>query len=189
MRTSLKHHRIKKAVIVLKAGGIIAYPTEGVFGLGCDPFNPAAVHRLLQIKQRAIYKGLILIASDWERLKGLTCNITAEKIMTAKATWPGPYTWIFPASDSVPPWIKGNFDTVALRVTAHPLANALCKAFEGPIVSTSANIANHPALTKVEQVREYFMDKIDFILPGRVGDLSGATEIRDVITGQILREA
>lgn len=188
MRTSLKHLRIKKAIKTLKAGGIIAYPTEGVFGLGCDPFNPAAVHKLLQIKQRSIAKGLVLIASDWEYIKDLVGTVSAKQLMMVKATWPGPYTWVFPANDCVPPWIRGNFETVALRITDHPIANALCKAYAAPIVSTSANIAGKPPLIQVEQVREEFFDKLDFILPGRVGNLSGPTEIRDVITGQILRE-
>lgn len=187
MRTSLKHIRIRRAVNILKSGGVIAYPTEGVYGLGCDPFNPAAVHKLLQIKQRPVHKGLILIASDWETLKTLVSNVPIDRLNEVKATWPGPYTWIFPAADSVPPWIRGDYETVALRVTDHPIACALCKAFEGPIVSTSANIANTPPLHRVEDVREQFIDKVDFILPGRVGSLSGPTIIRDVISGQILR--
>ncbi|CAM4447790.1 MAG: Threonylcarbamoyl-AMP synthase [Legionellaceae bacterium] len=189
MRASLKYIRIKKAITVLKTGGIIAYPTEGVYGLGCDPFDPATVHRLLQIKQRNIYKGLILIAADWESIKKLVKdNIPIEKLKVAQASWPGPYTWIFPASDVVPPWIKGQFDTVALRITAHPIAHALCKAFEGPIVSTSANISAHSSLKLLEDVRKEFINKVDFILPGRVGDLNGPTLIRDVLTGETIRK-
>lgn len=179
--------RIKKAVAVIKAGGVIAYPTEGVFGLGCDPFNPAAVHRLLQIKQRPVSKGLILIASEWEYFKELVENIPSARMAAVRASWPGPYTWIFPASQIVPPWIKGDYETVALRVTAHPIASALSKAFEGPLVSTSANIANEPPLIQVEQVRAQFMDKVDFILPGRTGALAGPTAIKDAVTGQLLR--
>jgi L-threonylcarbamoyladenylate synthase len=187
MRTSLKHIRIKRAVNILKSGGIIAYPTEAVFGFGCDPFNPAAVYKLLQLKQSPANKALILIASDWEYVKSLTEAIPAANLAMAMRSWPGPYTWIFPASQQVPPWIKGEYDTVALRITAHPLAHALCKAYEGPIVSTSANLSNQIPLRQVEDVREHFGDKLDFVLPGRVGDRLKPSEIKDILTGQVLR--
>lgn len=189
MRASLKHLRIKRAVNVLKEGGIVAYPTEAVYGLGCDPFNPAAVHHLLKIKQRPVYKGLILIAADWNDVASLVETVEPQKLAAAKQTWPGPYTWVFPASEIVPPWIRGQHDTVAIRITAHPIANSLCKAFGGPLVSTSANIAAEPPLKLLEEVRQQFIEQVDFILPGRVGGLLQPTEIRDVQTGKIIREA
>ncbi|MSP52844.1 MAG: threonylcarbamoyl-AMP synthase [Gammaproteobacteria bacterium] len=178
---------IHDAVTCLKNGGVIAYPTEAIYGLGCDPFNKKAVQRLLKIKQRSIEKGLILIATDWEQVKALTLPIPEERMRKIQASWPGPYTWVFPASPKAPPWITGNFETIALRITDHPIARQLCRQFGDPIVSTSANLAGAlPAKTAVE-LPDSLLAHIDFILNGQTGILETPTMIADAITGEILR--
>jgi L-threonylcarbamoyladenylate synthase len=176
------------AVRVLRAGGIIAYPTEAVFGLGCDPFQELAVQRILQLKQRSIEKGLILVAATWEQVAFLVESLDPQILKQVLATWPGPHTWVFPASSAAPSWICGNHNSVALRISAHPVVQALCKQFGKPIVSTSANRAQQaPAYNKLE-VQQIFGESIDYIIDGVVGDSLTPTEIRDAISGKVLRE-
>src|SRR3990167_4516311 len=130
---------VEKVTKVLQQQGVIAYPTEAVYGLGCDPFSELAVKKILKLKKRDINKGLILIASNWKQIENLIQPIPDEKLSQVMQTWPGPVTWLFPASDEVPRWISGAHSTIALRITAHPIAKALCEKWNGPIVSTSAN--------------------------------------------------
>jgi L-threonylcarbamoyladenylate synthase len=178
---------IKKAINIIKQGGIIAYPTEAVYGLGCDPFNEKATLRLLKLKQRSIDKGLILISSSWEQIKDLTLPIPEQNLQKILASWPGPITWVFPASKTVPSWIRGAHNSIALRVTNHPIAKAICEHYEKPIVSTSANIeGNTPARTYAEVINQ-FPEGIDFIIEGEVGELTKPTMIRDALTNTILR--
>ena len=184
---TLKVNSIRKAVTILKQGGIIAYPTEGVYGLGCDPFNEQAVLRLLKLKHRSIDKGLILIASHWEQLENLVEPVADKLLAKAQETWPGPVTWVLPANKTVPTWISGVHNSIAIRVTRHLIARALCEAYNKPIVSTSANIEGQPVIRNSKEVREQFPQGIDFIVPGKVGDLKSPTMIRDVLTGKVLR--
>lgn len=178
---------LRAACAALRAGGIVAYPTEGVWGLGCDPRNEAAVERLLALKRRHWSKGLILVAADFEQLEPYIQlpSRTAQK--RAFATWPGPATWVFPASDYTPMVVSGDRDTVAIRVSAHPVVRALCLAFRGPIVSTSANRAGHEPARSASAVRLQFRNGIDAVVPGPLGGLERPTVIRDVISGLILR--
>jgi len=177
----------QRAIASLESGGIIAYPTEAVYGIGCDPFNSEACHKILTLKQRSQSKGVILIASDWEQIEPLVACIDTQRLKEIQKTWPGPYTWIFPRTQLVPDWISGEHDTIAVRVTAHPIVSRLCKQYGKPIVSTSANIGGQmPAKDNLEVFR-IFGEAIDYILPGRVGDLQKPTEIRNAINNQILR--
>lgn len=172
---------------ILHQGGIIAYPTEAVFGLGCDPFNEAAVLRLLKLKQREVNKGLILIAANYAQIAPLIAAVPKEILQKVRATWPGPHTWLLPASEKVPAWIKGEHASVALRVSAHKIVKAICEAFGGPLVSTSANVAaNSPARTGKE-VLQQFPHGIDLIVAGRVGALKNPTPIRDALSGEAVR--
>jgi len=182
-----KAKNIKKAVAILRQGGIIAYPTEGVYGLGCDPFNEKAVLRLLKLKQRSVDKGLILIASQWTQLENLVKPIAKKLLSKVQATWPGPVTWVFPAINKAPAWICGAHDSVAIRVTNYPVAYALCEAYGRPIVSTSANLEGQPVTRNSKEVRKQFPRGIDFILPGTAGNLKSPTMIRDILTGKVLR--
>jgi L-threonylcarbamoyladenylate synthase len=175
------------AIKALRNGEVIAYPTEAVYGLGCDPFNSQAVFKLLSIKRRQPEKGLILVASDWSQIENLTKPIAPQLLSHIQTTWPGPTTWVFPASDLVPNWIKGNKDTIALRVSAHPVVHELCERFCGPIVSTSANIENHPTKRDYRTCSIAFKDSVDYIFQGRCGGQKNPSTIRDAITSQILR--
>ncbi len=179
---------LKKIITHLRKGGIIAYPTEAVYGIGCDPFKEKSVLRLLSLKQREIEKGLLLIASHWSQLEILVEPIATSQLEVVKSTWPGPTTWVFPATKQVPFWISGKHRTIAVRITNHPLVRSLCDGFQGPIISTSANPAGQAPAKTAEQVRNYFNDKIKFILEGDVGGLESPTPIRDAITGQFFRE-
>ncbi|PHQ81223.1 MAG: threonylcarbamoyl-AMP synthase [Coxiella sp. (in: Bacteria)] len=176
------------AVKTLRDGGIIAYPTEAVYGLGCDPFNSPAVFKLLGVKRRQPEKGLILVASNWEQIENLIQPIAPPSLAHVQETWPGPNTWLFPASGLVPSWIKGQHDTVALRISAHPDVIALCNQFGGPIVSTSANIEGHPAKRDFRTAQIAFKHSVDFILNGSVGGAHHPTYIRDAVTNDIIRK-
>lgn len=175
------------AIKALQQGELIAYPTEAVWGLGCDPFNEQAVLNLLALKQRPLSKGLIVIGSSWEQLRALTAAIPSQQLHAVLASWPGPSTWVFPAAKDLPRWLSGDHPSVALRVTAHPVAKALCEAF-GPLVSTSANVSGDiPALTE-QGVEAQFGAQISVLVSGALGGLDKPTQIREALTGQVLRE-
>ncbi len=179
--------RLREAARCFHQGGILAYPTEAVYGLGCDPRDWYAVERILAIKQRTVEKGLILIAADFEQLLPFVQPLPDDKMQTPLASWPGPSTWLLPAAPDLPPWLCGRHATVAVRVTAHPVAAALCRACGSPLVSTSANVEGHPPARSPIQVRTRFDDRIDYILHGPLGQLSRPTVIRDAASGAIVR--
>jgi L-threonylcarbamoyladenylate synthase len=181
--------QIQHAVEVLKRGGVIAYPTEAVFGLGCDPLNADAVKRILHIKGRDAEKGLILIAADYQQLKPFITSLDQETEKTLLASWPGPVTWLIPANQSVSQSLRGSHSTLAVRVSDHPLVQELCRAFGGAIVSTSANPAGKEPARTARQVKDYFKDQLDAIVEGQTGGLDKPTEIRDAITGEVIRSA
>lgn len=184
---SLSQNAISRAVEILRKGGVIAYPTEAVFGFGCDPENRAAVERILKLKQRDQTQGLILVASSWEQLESLIEPIPPRQLQRVLSTWPGPYTWIFPAKPEVPYWITGNHRSVAVRVSDHPIVQTLCQQFGGPIVSTSANIHQSPPARDFRTVKLLFEKQVDSIVPGNVGNLRNPTEIRDAVSGERIR--
>ena len=174
------------AVRTLAAGGVLAYPTEAVWGLGCNPLDPAAVNRLLALKGRPVAKGLILIAADLEALEPFVL-LDAPLRARVEATWPGPVTWLLPARPRVPPWLRGRHATLAVRIPAHPPARALCRAWGGPLVSTSANPAGRPPARSRITLMRYFDGRLDGVLPGPLGGRRRPTEIRDAATGVVLR--
>lgn len=178
---------LRSALQCLKQGKIIAYPTEAVYGFGCDPFNAAAVTRLLQLKQRNVEKGLILVAAEWAQVESLVEPIPPRALAQVLATWPGPYTWVFPVSATAPAWIYGQHRTIALRVSAHPVVQELCRAYGGPLVSTSANRQGEPPLRDARTLQMMFGKQIDLIIPGKVGGQTNPTTIRDAVSGQIIR--
>ncbi len=177
------------AVTVLRDGGVIAYPTEAVWGLGCDPFNEAAVVRLLAIKQRPVDKGVILIAGRLVQLDGLLDweALPADRREAVLASWPGPNTWVIPATSKVPPTVTGAHDSVAVRISAHPKVVALCRAFGGPLVSTSANLAGQPPAFHREALDPVLLARIDAIVAGETDGLAAPTAIRDARSGATLR--
>lgn len=179
---------VATVVRVLKQGGVIAYPTEGVFGFGCDPLNEKAVRRILTIKQRPMDKGLILIAACFLQVVPYVRILDNERMRPVWASWPGPVTWLLPKSKALPTWISGTHDSVAIRITSHPIAAELCAQFGRPLVSTSANRQGKEPLRDWATVSEEFGLCVDYIVPGKVGELGGPTEIRDAWTGQIVRQ-
>jgi len=178
---------IREAVRRLGEGGVIAYPTETVFGLGCDPFNPMAVLRLLELKQRDVEQGLILIASDFVQLEPLLMPLSASIRTRILKTWPDPVTWTLPCLPNTPAWLRGNHHSLAVRITSHPLARSLCQSWDGPLVSTSANRHGKPPASSALEVRLAFDAELDYILHGKATGSGRPSEIRDGITGRVLR--
>lgn len=180
---------ISAAAAALKSSSVIAYPTEAVWGLGCDPFDEAAVTRLLAIKQRPVAKGLILIAGAVAQLDGLLDWNALPRARRAAVldSWPGPNTWIVPVTERVPRWITGDHLGVAVRVSAHPIVVALCAAFGGPLVSTSANLTGHAPAFSRGALAPAVLAQIDGVVSGETGGLTAPTAIRDALSGAQLR--
>ena len=171
----------------LRAGHVIAYPTEAVYGLGCDPANESAVRKLLALKGRQASAGLVLIASEFSQLQSWIADIDDSLINKAMQTWPGPVTWLFPRAAGVPDYVAGDHDTIAVRITAHQPSRVLCAAFGSALVSSSANhTADRPARS-VEEVLDYFGQNIKGILAGPLGCAENPSEIRDLKSGNIIR--
>lgn len=174
---------------LLEAGGVITYPTEAVWGLGCDPSNEAAVHKVLALKQRPIEKGMILVAADvaqldgWVRLDALP----EARQQAVRASWPGPNTWILPAGAKAPRWVTGDHEGLAVRISAHPLVVALCRAWGGPLVSTSANLAGEEPARSRAQLDPRLLAQLDGIVDGQVGARAQPSTIRDGLSGAVLR--
>ncbi|MCK5648020.1 MAG: threonylcarbamoyl-AMP synthase [Gammaproteobacteria bacterium] len=179
--------QIRHAVHILKQGGLIAYPTEAVFGLGCLANNTEAIQRLLQLKQRPKEKGLILLASDLSQLEPYFSPLKADILEKIKSSWPGPTTWILPAPAATSALIKGKFNSVAVRISAHPIVHELCRQCQTPIISTSANITGKNMSYSAFDVRLQFNNKLDYILHGPLGDNDKPTIIKDAITDQLVR--
>jgi L-threonylcarbamoyladenylate synthase len=178
--------KIRLAIQKINQGEVIAYPTEAVYGLGCNPLDEEAVLKLLALKNRSVDKGLILIASSLEQLDPYL-QLTTEIVSRIQATWPGSVTWIIPAQPWVPQWLTGKHSSLAVRVTSHPIARLLCEENEGPLVSTSANATTKPPAAKSWQVYKNLGHNELFIVPGEVGNLKQATPIFDVLNHQKIR--
>jgi len=180
---------VRQAVRALRRGGLVAYPTEAVYGLGCNPLDPYAVGRLLALKHRPVAKGLILIAERFEQLAPWLAGVPPRLAERALATWPGPVTWTWPAQDWVPDWLRGEHSTLAVRVTAHPVAAALCRRWGGALVSTSANPAGLRPARNPLHVQCYFGNQVDTIIHGATGPRSSPTPIHDLLSENIIRPA
>ena len=178
--------RVKQVARVVRNGGVIAYPTEAVWGLGCDPWNGQAVERLLELKDRPVEKGVILVADSIHQFDFLLEDFPELWMDRLASTWPGPNTWLVPHQNLLPAWITGDHDTVALRVTDHPLVRELC-AITGPLVSTSANPAGRPPARNSLRIQQYFPDQLDAVLTGSLGGRKNPSVIRDLATGNVLR--
>jgi L-threonylcarbamoyladenylate synthase len=181
---------IEEAAEVIRSGGVVAYPTEAVWGLGCDPFDEGAVHRLLAIKQRPVEKGLILIAATLEQLKPLidVAAVPTERLTEVLSSWPGPYTWVMPATAQAPRWVTGAHRGIAVRVSQHPVVVGLCQAYGGALVSTSANLGGQPAVRHHDALDRALLQRVDALVPGDTGGLERPTAIRDALTGESLRD-
>ncbi len=179
--------QLENAVTALRAGGVIAYPTEYCYGLGCDPQNDQALQRLIQIKQRRAEQGVILIAAELEhvyRYAELDSLALAEKII---ASWPGPNTWLLPIKESVSDWVKGRHSTVAMRVTAHHTSRLLCQKFGGAVVSTSANRHGQKALLGAPEIDSVMGVELDYIIDAPLGGASAPSVIKHGVSGERIR--
>lgn len=178
---------LTEAARIIRAGGIVAYPTESCYGLGCDPRRHGTIRRLLRIKRRSRDQGLILIAARLSQVRSYV-DLTATGVLArARRDWPGPVTWLLPALPGVTPWLRGCHETLAIRVTAHTGAAALCRYARTALVSTSANRHGRPPCRSAAAVRREMGNEVDYILDGRLGELTRATEIRDAVTGAVVR--
>jgi tRNA threonylcarbamoyl adenosine modification protein (Sua5/YciO/YrdC/YwlC family) len=160
------------------AGKVFAYPTEAVFGLGCDPLNEAAVYKILSLKQRPVEKGMILIAKSVEQILPF---VEFEKVLPQTQqmihdSWPGPVTWLLPKSSKTPAFISGDSEMVAVRVTAHPLVREMCEAVNSPIVSTSANPASEEPARSTSEVNTYFGESV-LLVDGNLGEQKTPSKI------------
>ena len=180
---------IREAVRQIGTGGIIAYPTETLYGLGCDPFNGNTVLHLLALKQRNIEQGLVLIASNFSQLEPLLLPLTVAVRKRVSKPAKAPVTWVLPCLPEMPVWLRGKHPSLAVRVTSHPVAAGLCERWGGPLVSTSANIHGTRPATSPLAVRKAFDRQLDYILHGRGVATNSPSEIRDGLTGKVLRAA
>lgn len=178
--------QIQQAARVVRNGGVIAYPTEAVWGLGCDPWNDEAVERLLALKDRPVHKGLILVAAEVEQFDFLLEDLPEIWLARLTGSWPGPNTWLVPHQNRLPEWISGQHDSVALRVSDHPQVRALCR-LTGPLVSTSANPAGRLSARSRLRVEQYFPGQLDAVLGGALGGRKNPSLIRDLISGDVIR--
>ncbi len=181
------HFHLRRAADWVRCGGVIAYPTEAVFGLGCDPGDDAAVRRLLTLKRRPLNKGLILVAAEWAQLKPWLQPLSRAHEHQLLRSWPGPVTWLVPAAPDCPHWLTGDHDSLAVRVSAHPLVRALCARIGSALVSTSANVSTQAPARTLLQVQLRFGGALDYLLPGALGGRAQPTQIRDLASGRIVR--
>jgi L-threonylcarbamoyladenylate synthase len=178
---------LRRAARIVRSGGVIAYPTEAVFGLGCLPRSAAAVGRVLAIKRRSWRKGLILIAATVAQLERYVQLPAEPRRSEVLRSWPGPHTWVLDARPEAPRWITGGRSSLAVRVTAHPLARELCLAVGDALVSTSANVSRRPPHRRLLKLRRDLGRQVDFVLAGALGGLAQPTVIRDGRSGRVLR--
>ena len=175
---------------MLQQGGIIAYPTEAVYGLGCDPADISAVKKILAIKRREKEKGLILIAANFDQLKPFLQTLEQEieeKLLSSWGDLERAITWLVPVKEGVSDYLTGQYNSLAVRVSYHPLVKELCEKFGGAIVSTSANRAAGEAARSSEQVKQIFNNELDLVLEGQTDVNAQPSEIRDALTGKIIR--
>ena len=178
--------RVQQMAQVVRRGGVIAYPTEAVWGLGCDPWDSTAVFRLLELKQRPMHKGLIVVADDIEQFDFLLDDLPEIWQERLAGSWPGPNTWLVPHQNRLPEWITGGHPGVAIRVSDHPLVRDLC-ALTGPLVSTSANPSGRPPALSRLRIEQYFAGQLDGVLDGRLGGRKNPSQIRDLLSGAQVR--
>ena len=180
---------LASAIHAVQTGGVIAYPTEAVYGLGCDPHDLAAVQRVLDLKQRPAHKGLILISANIAQVMPYLLPLTEAIKARIFAPTSHPTTWLLPVNPTVSPLIRGEHDTLANRITEHPTCVALCEGLGHPLISTSANLSQYPPARSATEVRTQFGTQLAYILDAPLGHANAPSEIRDARTGAILRGA
>ena len=177
---------IRRIAAHLSRGGLIAYPTESCYGLGCDPDNRTAVLRLLKLKQRPQHKGLILIAAGYKQVSRFLLPLTPDEQQRLASAGAQAITYLMPARHSAPRWLRGSHDTLAVRITAHPQAAQLCRGVNSALVSTSANRSGQRPARNYAQCQRLFGRKV-WVLPGRIGKRKKPSTIQAWASGQIIR--
>lgn len=176
----------RRLAAYLRRGGLIAYPTESCYGLGCDPDNRAAVLRLLRLKQRPQHKGLILIAANYRQVARYLQPLSNPEQQRLHEDGSHAITYLMPAHRSVPRWLRGTHDTLAVRITAHREAAQLCRKANSALVSTSANRSGQRTARTYAECQRLFGRKV-WVLPGRVGKRKKPSTIRAWVDGQTIR--
>lgn len=180
---------IEQITQALKQNQVVAYPTEAVFGLGCNPLSESAVKKLLDLKQRPVEKGLILVAPTLDFLHPFLdlSALTEDQLARLQAHYDHPTTWVIPAKSSVPAFLTGKFHSIAVRLCEHPSVKALCEATGFPLTSTSANLTGEPPCRTTDEVRSQFGENFP-VLDEHVGNAQNPSEIRDLLTNQLFRQ-
>lgn len=168
---------IHHAAHQIRHGGVIAYPTDTVYGLGCNPMDLDAVAYLNALKQRDSDKGLILIANKLELFNDYIKELSSrdqQKIQQTKS----PTSWIVTAKKNVPQWLTGDHHTLAIRITRHPVINQLCNQLQHPLVSSSANPQGKKPALNALQLHKYFHNKVHAMLIANNENSSQPSSIR-----------
>jgi L-threonylcarbamoyladenylate synthase len=172
--------RVKHATRILRAGGVVVYPTETLYGLGADAGNAAALQRLVELKGREPGKPIAVLIGNVRMLGAVVADIPplAEALM--RRFWPGPLTIVLPARASLSPVLTGGGDGIGVRLSRHPMATALVRCLGQPVTAPSANPAGQPPPRRIEEARIYFGSRVDFYLDA--GCLAGepASTVVDV---------
>ncbi len=189
-KSSFTEEQLEQAKQAYLDGGIIAYPTEAVFGLGCDPDNEAAVHKLLSLKQRSVDKGLILLASNYSQLLPYVADlkIPQDKRFSVLSRWPDGVTQVMPANKNIASFLTGKFTTIAVRVTSQPDVVALCNAVNRPIVSTSANLSGESPAITWQEVENKLANNVDYIIKGKTLGFKQPSTIINALSGEVYRQ-
>ncbi len=181
--------QLRCAARILRGGGVVAYPTEGVWGLGCDPGDAEAVLRICALKERPLAKGLIVIAAHLDQCRHWLAPLSDTEVQRINDDTAVPTTWLVPASPAAPPWLCGDHRTLAVRITRHPVAAALCRKTGMALVSTSANPATRPPARNALRVRHYFGERVDYLVPGATGEHRRPSAIRELRGARVVRSA
>ena len=179
---------LNRLVHAISAGAVIGYPTDTIWGLGCDPLNFASVAHILKIKNRHPDKGLILLSSKLEYCSPYIA-IDAEQRESLLSPRARPTTWLVNASEACPWWIRGIYPSVAIRICDHPLLQVLCGRLKTPLVSTSANRAGRSTVRNALQLRRQFDGELDCIVTGFSTGSSRPSEIKSLASGTTLRSS
>ena len=163
---SFQDEELQEACRILQNGGLVAFPTETVYGLGGDALRPEASAKIYEAKGRPSDNPLIVHIADMESLEEVAQTVPEEAAKLAQHFWPGPLTMIFPKKEKVPGSTTGGLDTVAVRMPSHPVARALIRESGVYIAAPSANTSGRPSPTKAEHVADDLNGKIEMILDG-----------------------
>ena len=168
-------------------GAVFAYPTEAVFGLGCNIDNKNSINKILNLKKRDASKGLIVISDNIEKVRNLISD-DYFKLFVQSSSTAIPTTWLYPASSIVLPEVTGGSNKIAIRITRHEASRNLCKLLNSPIISTSANIAGKKPMLKIDETLDFFGNNIDYVINDKIGESTKPSRILDLITKKVLRD-